>query len=637
MSTPVARVPSVWARLATGLACTALVGMALTPLLPRDAAGQTAPGASSQAGAAAASAPTVCQTPTISAINTETSPGSGVYSGPPAGPKGVWVQVTGTNLVSPVCQRAVYVGTVRQPNDQDTPGPITPPTPNPSPSPGASPTPTAAPSPSPTASPPGTETIYFPSNGDSGPVSVQLTDPTSSATVVSNNNLTFLAPPVISGMSTQTPTESQFIALAGSGFTAGGLNPSVGVTYYRGPASSQVGCDAEPALITDDAHMTLNAPATYCSGDAALTLETQLDTRYPISSSNMNIISVLTPAPVQVQAVVGSILPRQPSAGAAMYVIGSGFGTAGSATLRGTPLLVASWNDRAIEVDVPRDAASGALVLTRYDGTTVSAGSVTLLPAALVNPASLNAAEAAAAAAARSAAVRPPVIFNLPVPPNRPLPSGETVTGELNPAPSLSPFINHISYVTTPVGFSAFAVLGAVVLAAAFLLGFIQTGRLFLYARRSRRLAAKARVIAVERVALALHRRGRELRLGRHLRNVEVVGRTTKLGHLLLRSGTIDRHALRAALHQHRAEGRPLGEVLVARGAASEVAVWSALGDQWGITLGDLDSHWVDIDAAQRLTAVELDQVPDAGGTDHRRNRSRGHGGPVRHERPPAR
>ncbi len=33
--------------------------------------------------------------------------------------------------------------------------------------------------------------------------------------------------------------------------------------------------------------------------------------------------------------------------------------------------------------------------------------------------------------------------------------------------------------------------------------------------------------------------------------------------------------------------------------------MWSALGDQWGITLGDLDSHWVDIDAAQRLTPVD--------------------------------
>ncbi len=431
---------------------------------------------------------------------------------------------------------------------------------------------------------------------------MQLTDPSSSAApVVSNNNLTFLSPPVITGMSTQTPSESEFIALAGTGFTAGGLNPTTGVTYYRGPAASQVGCDAQPALITDDTHMTLYAPTTYCAGDAVLTVETQLDTRYPISSSNMNIVEVPTPQPIQVRGVVSSILPKQPSPGATLFVIGSGFGTSGAATLHGEGVAVRSWNDRAVALDIPGNATSGPLLLSRYDGTTVPAGSVTLVPLTLAPPGG----EAAAAAAAAKAAVKPPAIFNLPVPPLRPISSGETVTGQLNPAPSLSPFINNISYVTTPVGFSAFAILAAIVLLAAFLLGFLQTGRLFLYARRSRRLAAVARDIAVDRVALALHRRGRELRLGRHVRNVEIVGRSTRLGHLLLRAGIIDRHALRDGLHQHHAEGRPLGEVLVARGAASEVAVWSTLGDQWGITLGDLDSHWVNIEVAQRLTAID--------------------------------
>ena len=590
-------------RLATGLACTVAAGLALTPLLPRDAAGQTAPGASSSAAGSPPATSSLCPAPTISAINTETSPGSGVYTGPPAGPKGVWVQISGSNLVDPACQKAVLVGTVRQPNDQPTPGPITPPSPtaSPSPSPSSSPTPT----PSPSAPAPGTETIYFPSNGDSGAVSVQFTDPSSSgAPVVSNNNLTFLSPPVITGMSTQTPSESEFIALAGTGFTAGGLNPITGVTYYRGPATSQVGCDADAALITDDTHITLNAPSTYCSGDAVLTFETQLDTRYPISSNNMNIIEVPTPQPIQVRGVVSSILPKQPTQGTTIYVMGSGFGTSGTATLNHLQLLVSSWNDRVVALDVPSNASSGPLLLSRYDGTSVPAGSLTLAPLVLGSP-SLAAAEAAAAAAAAKSAVKPPVIFNLPVPPGRPISGGETVIGQLNPAPSLTPFISNISYVTTPVAFSAFGILAAIVLAAAFILGFLQAARLFLYARRSRRLAALAGHIAVDRVALAMHRRGRELRLGRHVRNVEIVGRSTRLGHLLLRSGVIDRHALREGLRQHRAEGRALGQVLVARGAASEVAVWSVLGDQWGITLGDLDSHWVDIEVAQRLTALD--------------------------------
>ena len=195
----------------------------------------------------------------------------------------MWIEITGSDLVDPACQRSVFVGTVRQPNDQTTPGPITPPSPAPSstpgssptptPSPTAAPTPTASPSPSPTsvANPPGPEAVYFPSTGDSGPVSVQFTDPSnpSAAPVVSNNNLTFLSPPVITGMSTHTPAEGEFIALAGSGFAAGGLNPIAGVTYYQGAAAAQVGCDADAALIGDDAHMTLSAPTTYCSGDAA--------------------------------------------------------------------------------------------------------------------------------------------------------------------------------------------------------------------------------------------------------------------------------------------------------------------------------------------------------------------------------
>ncbi|PZR82216.1 MAG: hypothetical protein DLM65_04395 [Candidatus Aeolococcus gillhamiae] len=597
--------PSLWARLAAGVACAAAVGLALTPLIPHDTAGQSAPGTSSSApvGSPASNSATLCPTPSISTVTTETTPGSGVYTAPPADPKGVWVQVTGTNLVSPVCQRSVYVGTVQQPGDQNTPGPVTPPSPAASPTPTTSPSRASSPTPSPTAPPPDTETLYFSSNGDSGPVSVHFADPRhSSAPVLSNNNFTFLSPPVITGMSTQTPSESAYIALAGTGFTMGGLNPMTGVTYYQGPASSEVGCDAVAAVFSDDAHMTLNAPTTYCNGDVVVTFETQLDTRYPISSSNMNIIEAATPQPIQVRGVVSSILPKQPSPGATMYVIGSGFGaTSGTATLNGSSLQVISWNDRVVSLVVAKDATSGSVVLTRYDGTTVPIGGVTLVPPALAFPGGSSA--AAAAAAAASAAAKKPIIFGLPVPPSRPLSGGETVTGQLNPAPSLSPFVNNINYTTTPVGFAPFAVLAAIVLIAAFILGFVQAGLFVLFARRSRRIAAAARAAAEN--ALVERRRGRELRLGRHVRNVEVIGRAAPIGHLLLRAGAIDRHALREALHQHRTEGRPLGEVLVARGAASEKAVWGTLGDQWGISLGDLENHWVDVTLAQRLPAVD--------------------------------
>ncbi len=580
--------PGIWGRLASGLALVGVAALAMTPLLPHDVGGQTRSGvaASLTANPVTGNSSAICPTPSLSAVNTETAPGSGVYTGPPAGPKGVWVQVTGTNLISPPCQMTVYVGTVAQPSA--TPSPPPPDQPS-------------------TVNQPGTEAVFFQSTGDSGPVSVQLVDPTASnpQPIVSNNNLTFLSPPVITAMSTQTPSESDYIALTGTGFSMGNLSPATEVTYYQGPTSSQVGCDVDAAFITDDTHLTLSAPSTYCAGAALVTFETQLDTRYPLGPSNLNIVQVATPQPIQVRAVVSSILPDQPSAGSVMYVLGSGFGTArGAVTLGKTPIPVQSWNDRALSLDLPANATSGSLLLLRADGTSTPSLSVSILPPWLTPP---RGSVAAAAALALAAVAKAPIVFGIQLPPGRPIPIGSaSVSGTLpqNPLPSLSPLVASVPYKTTPVGFGVFAILAAVVLIAAFALGFVQAGRLFFFVRRSRRLAAAASS-AVAVVSAAAHRKSRELRLGRHVRNIEVVGRSAPLGHLLLRAGVIDRHALSAALRQHRAEGMPLGAVLVARGDASETAVWSTLGEQWGITLGDLESHWVDIALAQRLAAVD--------------------------------
>jgi cellulose synthase/poly-beta-1,6-N-acetylglucosamine synthase-like glycosyltransferase len=77
------------------------------------------------------------------------------------------------------------------------------------------------------------------------------------------------------------------------------------------------------------------------------------------------------------------------------------------------------------------------------------------------------------------------------------------------------------------------------------------------------------------------------------------------LGQLLLERGAVDRNALVDILEHHRRERVPLGEALMAHGAAREEDVWNALAAQWGFGITNLEHHWVDPALVNQLDARE--------------------------------
>ena len=87
-----------------------------------------------------------------------------------------------------------------------------------------------------------------------------------------------------------------------------------------------------------------------------------------------------------------------------------------------------------------------------------------------------------------------------------------------------------------------------------------------------------------------------------------------RLGEILVRDGVIPPEDLDLSLNQQRAEGAPLGDIVVAEGRAEQGAVWQALAQQWGLQLLRLDGHWVSpalaakvpVDVAHRLQAVPV-------------------------------
>ena len=589
------------ARLASGAACAAVIGLALVPLAPHPAAGQTVGSgdASAAAGPSALPASSVlCPTPVVTppagastAVSTETSPGSGVYTGPPNGPQNTWIQIVGSNLSSANCTTSVTIGAGSPVVAQSTPPDLAP---------------------NATAPAPGTA-IWVKSPGDSGAVTVTLTDATqpvtSSGANTDQTSYTFLTPPQIGAISTTNPTEGQSIAVTGSGFTLGKLSDLVGVTYFNTAATAGNECAGNSVKVTDDTHLAMLAAPTYCHGPAAVMFETQADTTKPLSSSNVNTVQAVTAQVLQVRAVIGSLNPAQPSAGGILGVSGSGFGQSGSATLGGTPLTVNWWSDRGIVLAMPDSATTGQLVLIRADGSQLSGGTLAVLAAPVAgspgNPTSVTGnATVAAAALAAASGVKGPSQFTVGGP-GHPANGGLRLPGGVSRAVlPLTPIVSAaVTSQPTPVQLSVFAAVSIALLIAAFLLGFLNAGRVWAYARRRRRASALG-AAAVDNPAKA-RVRGSELRLGRYLRSLEVVGRETPLGHLLLKSGLIDRHELGPALRQHREERRPLGEVLVARGRVSEEDVWRTLGEQWNISSADLNSHWIDTSLAHRLAPVD--------------------------------
>ncbi|MHB8719332.1 MAG: glycosyltransferase family 2 protein [Candidatus Dormibacteria bacterium] len=618
---PVATV-GLGARLACGAGCALAVGAALlVPLLPGRASGAGLPAAlpaplstlsavpsGSSPGPSPSPSPTssptpsvLCPTPALAdqvnsagtttayAVQAISQPGEPPATGLHSGTAGTWVQLNGSNLVGPPgCTTTITVGGQKQTY------PIRADSANPAP-------------------PAGTASqLTFAARGASGPVQVTVTDPTN-ASNSSNSNYTFLGQVAVTAISTQSPPEGSVMTLSGSGFALGGLTAAGTVTYFQGAASpSPVICSAGTAYqvqstpgsnVPSDTTLLMTAPTTYCRGDFAVSLSTQYNTQQPYTAGNANTVTAAFPPgqlfPIQVAAAIYYLNPSSPVAGQPLSVSGSGFGPGGRAFLSGAAVPVTSWTDHLIQLDVPSTATSGTLRLLRADGTLAGEASLTVLPVGTAVP---------------------PRTFGLVGPGGAPLVLFGGTSGPLSGSengggpstvisgpPPLTPVVPAAPpvYPTTPVGFTAFLWISLALLAGAFAFGFINLGRIIVYGRRARRAGAAIRGAIAERVGGDGARRGGELRLGRHVRNVEVVGRSTPIGHLLLRRGLIDRHALRDSLRQQKVESRPLGEVLVARGSASEEDVWKTLGDQWGISLGDLDSHWIDMKVASRLTAVD--------------------------------
>ena len=547
----------------------------------------------------------LCPTPALSdtvdakgnttsyAVQALSQPGEPAAQGPHAGVTGTWVQLNGTGLGAAGCTVTVYVGGHKQQS------PPLPDTSNPVP-PANSPT-----------------QLTFASDGSSGPVQVVLSDPTGGSNA-SNSNYTYLSQPQLTSVSDSQPAEGSLITASGAGFALGQLEAVVSVSYYDGavtpkatPCVTDAGSQTEAASTSatstspptlDDQTIDMQAPTTYCSGGFTVQLATQYNTQQPFSTTNQNAVTVAQPgtAPivVQVRGIVYDWIPRQAQAGHQLTVYGSGFGPAGRLLLSGNAEPQTSWTDHAVTVNLPSNATSGRIELVRRDGSTISLGQVQVYPVSWVPPAT-------------STLIFPIGFLRYEGDPRQLQlgPGTGSVPGSVTPPTKggtaslpLTPIVPPPSYGTTPVGLTVFGWLTAAFLIAAFVFGFLNVGRMFVYARRARRASAAVRDLVAEKVGGT---RRNELRLGRHVRNVEVVGRSTPLGHLLLRQGLIDRRELSDSLQQQRVENRPLGEVVVARGAAGEEDVWRTLGEQWGITLGDLDHHWVDPKIANRLTAVD--------------------------------
>jgi len=229
--------------------CAAIAVLGLLPLMPRPVAGMGL-GTVGVADVAPQVGPAVCLTPAIASVQAQKSPGSPDPVGNQAGVTGTMVHINGTNLMATGCLPTIKVNTTTQ----------------------SAPSPTSQDPTPPVAS---ATDLYFVSSGDSGRVTVTLSDLTGGQ-YGSNNNLTFIVPPAVTGLSSQSVVERSQVTVSGSGFSLGGLLGGAAVTYYKGSAptagSTAVACDEQSVTDTSlsDTAVNMTAPATYCAGQAII-------------------------------------------------------------------------------------------------------------------------------------------------------------------------------------------------------------------------------------------------------------------------------------------------------------------------------------------------------------------------------
>lgn len=190
----------------------------------------------------------------------------------------------------------------------------------------------------------------------------------------SNNNLVFASIPSVSGAAPRTPTTGQTVVVSGSGFDFPGIGapPPVTATFTDAGNGGRV-CATVAAVARSAAALSFPAPRSDCDGPLQLTFTPVTDTNSgaatPIVASAGNI---------DVAPAVTGLTPTAAVPGQAVTVAGSGFGTAGTATVGGIAA-ASTWHDTGITVVVPGAASSGPLVLHRAnDGAVISAGALTV-------------------------------------------------------------------------------------------------------------------------------------------------------------------------------------------------------------------------------------------------------------------
>jgi hypothetical protein len=211
--------------------------------------------------------------------------------------------------------------------------------------------------------------------GMHGGVQVSLTDISNNSNA-SNANVAFYTAPTVSGLSTGTPSAGQGVTVGGSGFAflVPGGEEHLGAAYLSSNGST---CAGASASLSSDSAIAVSAPGHFCYGPLALSISAPADLSNPAS-----LITVYAgqPGTIDVQATGVHLSSTSVVAGSPVNVEGSGFGTAGSATVGGAGV-PSSWSDTSVAVTVPDTAVNNSAVLLKRadDGAGINGGAVNVV------------------------------------------------------------------------------------------------------------------------------------------------------------------------------------------------------------------------------------------------------------------
>ena len=183
----------------------------------------------------------------------------------------------------------------------------------------------------------------------------------------SNTNIAFYTPPSVTGVSPGAPTTGQAVTVAGSGFNFAlpSGDEHVSAAYMSGSST----CAGATAGVASDSAISVSAPGHYCDGAVALGISAPSDLSN--ASSQITVYSGQV-GHVDVSATGMQLSSSSVVAGSSVNVTGSGFGTAGQATLGGAAV-PSTWSDTSVTVTVPDTAVSNSPVaLTRADGASLA-------------------------------------------------------------------------------------------------------------------------------------------------------------------------------------------------------------------------------------------------------------------------